>query len=36
MSDTATIIKNVVDEAANSGIDLADLLKYLKEATWTI
>ena len=33
MTDITTIIKNVVDEAANSGIDLEDLLKCLKEAT---
>ena len=33
MSNITTIIKNVVDEAANSGIDLEDLLKCLKEST---
>lgn len=33
MSDITTIIKNVVDEAANSGIDLEDLLACLKEST---
>lgn len=33
MTDITTIIKKVVDEAANSGIDLEDLLACLKEAT---